>query len=368
MPSRFVACLEWQRLPNDRIRREIHRRRRHFHNTKTSLVNYLHSDTKPEEMLSDDSAAATVQELGHALVGLDVHGNVFGACSLSVVVLDRDRFRLDQSVDCVKAFATHGGRFSRTGYATLWFTTPFLLLNVVASFVYVFVARFDGSAAPQPLPEYPPPERAPICSWSSANNTCARSPSARRALVAGHSRARPLHRHDHRRRHRDGQDLGLHVSLRRAAPRVPGRDPKRKVGGLVLEVKGDFCQQVRGILERHGRGDDYIEVGLDSVYRYNPLHNDLDAYALAYGIATLMTNLYGRGKEPFWQQASTNLVKFVILLHQVLDDYVTLFQVYEHVINPDKLRARIAEGDERFGAKERRLVVPKGRLRRDERV
>jgi hypothetical protein len=39
-----------------------------------------------------------------------------------------------------------------------------------------------------------------------------------------------------------------------------------------------------------------------SPYRYNPLHNDLDAYALAYGIATLMTNLYGRGKEPFWQQ------------------------------------------------------------------
>jgi len=69
----------------------------------------------------------------------------------------------------------------------------------------------------------------------------------------------------------------------------------------------------------------------------NPLHNDLDAYALAYGIATLMTNLFGKGKEPFWQQASTNLVKFVILLHQILDDYVTLFQVYEHVINPDKL-------------------------------
>jgi len=50
----------------------------------------------------------------------------------------------------------------------------------------------------------------------------------------------------------------------------------------------------------------------------------------------------------------------VILLHQTLDDYVTLFQVYEHVINPDKLRARIAEGDERFGVGERRVVVPKG--------
>jgi hypothetical protein len=70
-----------------------------------------------------------------------------------------------------------------------------------------------------------------------------------------------------------------------------------------------------------------VEVSLDSPYRYNPLHNDLDAYALAYGIATLMTNLFDTGQEPFWQQASTNLVKFVILLHQTLDNYMTLFQV-----------------------------------------
>jgi hypothetical protein len=52
-----------------------------------------------------------------------------------------------------------------------------------------------------------------------------------------------------------------------------------------------------------------------------------------------------RRQQPFWQQASTNLVKFVILLHQTLYDHVTLFQVYEHVINPDKLRTKIAEWD-----------------------
>ena len=72
-----------------------------------------------------------------------------------------------------------------------------------------------------------------------------------------------------------------------------------------------------------------------------------------------LRNLFGRGKEPFWQQASTNLVKFVILLHQTLDGYVTLFQVYEHVINPDKLRTKIAEGDVRFAAQHRRVVVEK---------
>ncbi len=83
-------------------------------------------------------------------------------------------------------------------------------------------------------------------------------------------------------------------------------DKDKRIGGLVLEVKGDFCHRVKEILERHGRGEDYIEISLDSDYRYNPLHNDLDAYALAYNIASLLNNLFGRGKEPFWQQAYTN--------------------------------------------------------------
>ena len=104
-------------------------------------------------------------------------------------------------------------------------------------------------------------------------------------------------------------------------------DRRKRIGGLVLEVKGDFCRKVQGILQRHKRSEDYVEVSLDSEYRYNPLHNDLDAYALAYNIASLLNNLFGKGKEPFWQQAYTNLVKFIILLHKVAFDYVTLFDV-----------------------------------------
>ena len=98
-------------------------------------------------------------------------------------------------------------------------------------------------------------------------------------------------------------------------------DTEKRIGGLVLEVKGDFCHRVNEILGRHGRAEDYIEISLDSKYRYNPLQSDLDAYALAYNIASLLNNLFGRGKEPFWQQAYTNLVKFIILLHKVAFDY-----------------------------------------------
>ena len=51
IPTSFIACLEWQRLSNAKMRRELHARRRHFFNRRVSLVNYVSTQTKPEEML-----------------------------------------------------------------------------------------------------------------------------------------------------------------------------------------------------------------------------------------------------------------------------------------------------------------------------
>ena len=81
-------------------------------------------------------------------------------------------------------------------------------------------------------------------------------------------------------------------------------DPGRRAGALVLEVKGDFCHQVRGILEDAGRGDDYLEIGLGGSLQWNPLDDPLlDSYSLAYGVASLINQLFGKSREPFWQQA-----------------------------------------------------------------
>jgi hypothetical protein len=251
-------------------------------------------------------------------------------------------------------------RASLWTYRTLTATTSYLVLSVVTSLLYILAGPGTLDAAPRPLPPYPAVRRRTSL-----------------FLVLGE-------RHHASRFGRATEpawltipERGLYTGIaiigaigsgKTSACIYPYADQllgykassaKERVGGLVLEVKGDFCQHVRDILHRYGRASDYVEISLTSIYRYNPLHNDLDAYALAFGIATLMTNLFGRGKEPFWQQASTNLVKFVILLHQVLDDYVTLFQVYQHIIDPEKLRDRITEGQRRFPADARQLVVPK---------
>ena len=77
--------------------------------------------------------------------------------------------------------------------------------------------------------------------------------------------------------------------------------PDRRAAGLILEVKGDFCHSVRRILEEAGRGDDYLEIGLDGAWQWNPLDDPLlDTYSLAYTVSTLINQLFGKSREPLW--------------------------------------------------------------------
>jgi hypothetical protein len=125
-------------------------------------------------------------------------------------------------------------------------------------------------------------------------------------------------------------------------------DPEMRLSGIVLEVKGDLCRQLRRALAWCGREQDYVEVSLDGDIRYNPLNNNLDAYAQAYNIASIITSIWGKGKEPFWQQSYTDLVRYVIILHRVRDNYVTLVDVFRTVISAGKLEEMLIECGRKF--------------------
>ena len=122
-------------------------------------------------------------------------------------------------------------------------------------------------------------------------------------------------------------------------------DPERRIAGLVLEVKGDFCHQVRAILDDAGRGGDYVELGLGGRWQWNPLGDDeLDSYSLAYTIASLINQLFGKGKEPFWQQAYVNLVRWIIELYRMSPQpWVTLRDVYRGTLDSKLIESKIAE-------------------------
>ena len=120
VPGEFIACLEWRRIATDRMRRDIHARRRHFFNKRVSLVNYLSSETHPDEMLIDDSAGATVKQLGDALTEMEVHGHFFGECALTVALFDTDRPLIEHAAaDAMKVLATHDGTLVAETYNLL---------------------------------------------------------------------------------------------------------------------------------------------------------------------------------------------------------------------------------------------------------
>lgn len=120
LPGEFIACLEWQRSPNDRVRRDIQSRRRHFFNKRVSLVNYVSSETRPEEMLVDDSAGATVRQLGEALTELEVKGHFFGTCSLTLVLHGAETRALQaNAAEAMKVLAAHDGSAFEESYNLL---------------------------------------------------------------------------------------------------------------------------------------------------------------------------------------------------------------------------------------------------------
>ncbi len=48
-------------------------------------------------------------------------------------------------------------------------------------------------------------------------------------------------------------------------------NPERRAAALILEVKGDFCYDIREILKKAGREDDYMELGMGGKWQWNPL-------------------------------------------------------------------------------------------------
>ena len=139
------------------------------------------------------------------------------------------------------------------GYATLWFTTPFFALSMLASLVTIVAYRYPAGARARPLP--------PTCNRSdgrhrhscSARRILRRNRARARANMAHDPAARALHgRHD-RRGGRHGKDVGLHVSLHRTAPplarersRPKDRRPRPRSEGRLLPASARDARHAPG--------------------------------------------------------------------------------------------------------------------------
>jgi type IV secretory pathway VirB4 component len=122
IPANFHVVTEWHPVDNAKARKEIATRRRHHHNSKTSFVSNLQDreNTGNQDNLVDDSKAAAVAELGNALTAMGMEGKNFGELTLSVVVYDEDRLKVEHAVaEFQKLFTQHDGLLYEERYNLL---------------------------------------------------------------------------------------------------------------------------------------------------------------------------------------------------------------------------------------------------------
>jgi hypothetical protein len=181
-------------------------------------------------------------------------------------------------------------------YYALLFTSPYLVCSTALSGLYIFTLKARRTISPGRLPKYPDPSKRDdlFLVVGEVHNprkpVPAKAPSwltiPERGLFTGIAILGAIG---------SGNTSCCMLPFAEQILAYKAAEKDKRIGGLVLEVKGDFCRKVKDIPARHQRAEDYIEIGTDSEYCYNPLHNDLDAYALVYNIASLLNNLFGRG-------------------------------------------------------------------------
>ena len=234
-------------------------------------------------------------------------------------------------------------------YDLFLYSTPFLVCSMIFSLLYVHLYRSEQEPAAGSLPPYSNPRTRTDLSLivGEVHRQLVPAPSPapqwlsipERGLYTGIASFGSIG---------SGKTYGLILPAMRQLFAYKADDPARKLSGIVLEVKGDLCRQLQRILKWCGREQDYVEVSLDGNIRYNPLNNSLDAYAQAFNIASIITSIWGKGKEPFWQQSYTDLVRYVILLHRIRDGYLTMVDLFRTVISAGKLEEMLTEVGSRF--------------------
>ncbi len=236
-------------------------------------------------------------------------------------------------------------------YALFLYSTPFIACSMIFSLLYVHLYKSELQFAAGSLPPYPDPRTRQDLSLilGEIHRQLVPKPSPapqwlsipERGLYTGTCIVGATG---------SGKTLGLILPAMRQLFAYKANDPKQKLSGIVLEVKGDLCRQLQRILKWCGREKDYVEVSLHGDIRYNPLNNSLDAYAQAFNIASIITAIWGKGKEPFWQQSYTDLVRYIILLHRIRDGYLTLVDLFRTVISAGRLEEILIEVGSRFSA------------------
>jgi len=112
-------------------------------------------------------------------------------------------------------------------------------------------------------------------------------------------------------------------------------DPNLKAGMLILDVKGNFYEQMLRFAEEAGRSQDIVLIELSGRYKYNPMHKpDLKPLVLANRIKVILGLFSPRGAtDGYWLDKAELLIAECIKLCRLYNDGYVSFDEINKLVN-----------------------------------
>lgn len=109
---------------------------------------------------------------------------------------------------------------------------------------------------------------------------------------------------------------------------------KDKIGGLILDVKGNLCEKVEEILKKANRANDLIVIDLSGNTRYNPLDKpNLNPEIIANRLKNILLLFSPQTTESFWQDKAELLITECIKFIRIYNDGYVSFTELQKIIN-----------------------------------
>ena len=119
--------------------------------------------------------------------------------------------------------------------------------------------------------------------------------------------------------------------------------PGKKLGILILDVKGNYFKQVKQFAKKYNLDGDIIEIGLSSKIRYNPLHKpNLNPIVLANRLKTILLLFSENNSESFWLDKAEQILAECIKLCRLYNNgYVTFIELHKLITEPNYYKSKI---------------------------
>lgn len=121
-------------------------------------------------------------------------------------------------------------------------------------------------------------------------------------------------------------------------------NPEKKMGMLILDVKGNFYQQVKKYVNQYQLQKDLIIIELKSDIYYNPLHKpDLKPQVLANRLKTILLLFSENNTESYWlDKAEEILTECIKLCRLYNNNYVTFLEIHKLITMPNYYKEKIS--------------------------